>query len=120
MTGGEHPRHRLDEVIHAPVRLSVVAALSAVERADFRTIRDTVEVSDSSLSKTLTALEEAGYVVVTKVQAGRRTRTWVSLTASGREALDGHLAALRAVVGHEPPPDQARGPAGLRRAVDLG
>ena len=28
-TEGQHARHRLDELIHAPVRLSIVAALAA-------------------------------------------------------------------------------------------
>ena len=42
-----HPRHQLDPVIHLPVRFSIVAALSAVERAEFRFVRDTVELSDS-------------------------------------------------------------------------
>ena len=57
----EHARHLLDDVIHAPVRFSIVAALATVEQADFATIRDTVEISDSVLSKQATALEAAGY-----------------------------------------------------------
>ncbi len=97
-TGVEHhPRHTLDDVIHSPVRLSITAALSGVERADFRTLRDTIELSDSALSKQLTVLEDAGYVEISKERAGRRTRTWVRLTDRGAVALRSHLAALRAI-----------------------
>lgn len=97
MTDVQHPRHRLDDVIHSPVRLSVVAALSGVEKADFKSLRDSIELSDSTLSKQLTVLEEAGYVEITKDRVGRRPRTWARLTAAGHEALRGHLAALRAI-----------------------
>lgn len=99
MTTGAHARHRLDEVIHAPVRFSIVAALAKVDNADFATIRDTVEVSDSVLSKQVAALESAGYVKVKKGYVGKRPRTWLSLTEPGRAALEGHLAALRAIAG---------------------
>lgn len=95
-----HPRHQLDEVIHSPVRLSVVSALSGVDRAEFGEVRDAVEVSDSVLSKQVAALEAAGYVEVTKGRVGRRPRTWLALTRDGRAALEAHLTALRALLGH--------------------
>ncbi|MDE3724959.1 MULTISPECIES: winged helix-turn-helix domain-containing protein [Nocardiopsis] len=92
-----HPRNRLDEVIHSPVRFSVVAALAAVDRAEFRVVRDTVEVSDSVLSKQITVLESAGYVKVHKFTVGRRTRTSLSLTKEGQAAFERHVAALREI-----------------------
>ena len=94
-----HPRHTLDEVIHSPVRLSVVAALSGVEKADFRTLRDTIELSDSTLSKQLTVLEDAGYVEISKERAGRRTRTWVRLTPTGAPGVRAPRDAPRARLG---------------------
>jgi len=96
---GTHPRHQLDDAIHSPVRLSVVSALSGVDRAEFAEVRDAVEVSDSVLSKHVAALEAAGYVEVTKGRVGRRPRTWLALTGEGRAALRAHLAALRALLG---------------------
>ncbi|MFW6641275.1 winged helix-turn-helix domain-containing protein [Nocardiopsis algeriensis] len=96
-----HPRSRLDEVIHSPVRFSVVAALAAADRVEFRFVRDTVEVSDSALSKQVSVLEEAGYVKVHKTAVGRRTRTSLSLTREGRDAFARHVEALRDIAsGH--------------------
>ena len=92
-------RARLDEVIHSPVRLSVVAALAATEEAEFGAVRDAVEISDSALSKAVTVLEQAGYVTVRKGYVGKRPRTWLTLSATGRAALRDHLAALRAIAG---------------------
>lgn len=91
---GQHPRHGLDEVIHAPVRFSIVATLSAVDQAEFAFVRDTVEVSDSVLSKQVTVLEQAGYVKVKKGYVGKRPRTWLSLSPAGRQAYTAHVAAL--------------------------
>lgn len=93
-----HPRHRLEDLIHSPVRLSIMAALRSAEAVHFGLLRDTVEVSDSLLSKHITALESAGYVEVTKGYVGRRPRTWCSLTPEGRVAFDAHIAALREIV----------------------
>ena len=46
-----HARHRLEDVLVHPVRLSIVAALVRVDEAEFGTVRDAVEVSDSVLSR---------------------------------------------------------------------
>lgn len=95
----QHARFDLDEVIHAPVRFSIVAALAKVDEAEFAAVRDAVQVSDSVLSKQVTILEGAGYVGVKKGYVGKRPRTWLSLSRAGRAAFESHLAALRAIAG---------------------
>ena len=86
----------LDEHVLAPARLKLMSMLTAVSEAEFATIRDALDVSDSVLSKHLGALEDVGYLQRRKgVLRGRRT-TWISLTARGRKALSAHVAALRA------------------------
>jgi len=98
-----HPRHRLNETIHAPVRFSIVAALAGADQAEFSFVRDTVDVSDSVLSKQVSTLESAGIVKVKKGYVGKRPRTWLSLTAFGRRAFQDHLAALRDIAGSQYP-----------------
>ena len=97
-----HPRFGLDETIHTPVRLSIMAALAAVDRADFTFLRDSIEVSDSLLSKHMTHLDNAGYVQITKEFKEKRSRTWFSLTPAGRDAFTRYLTALRQLVDREP------------------
>lgn len=88
----------LDPLIHAPSRLQLVTSLAAVSEAEFATLRAALEVSDSVLSKHVSALVDAGYVRSRKgVHAGKRT-TWIALTDSGHLALRGHVAALRALI----------------------
>ncbi len=92
-----HPRHDLDEVLSNGVRFSIAAALQGVQRAEFALVRDSVEITDSALSKQSATLESAGYLEVTKGRVGRKPRTWLALTDAGRAALTRHLAALRAI-----------------------
>lgn len=106
-----HPRHHLDAVIHTPARFSIMALLAAVERAEFRFVRDTVQLSDSALSQHLTTLEKAGYVTIRKAQAGRRTTTWLASTPEGKAAFTRHIAILNQIAspqsipeGREPAP----------------
>jgi DNA-binding MarR family transcriptional regulator len=88
----------LDPHAVAPARLKLLTMLSAVSEAEFATVRDTLDVADSVLSKHLSALEDAGYVRRRKgVHRGRRT-TWIALTPRGRKALSAHVAALRALI----------------------
>ncbi|MFI6928307.1 transcriptional regulator [Nonomuraea spiralis] len=89
--------HRLDDVIQHPTRLTVMAFLSGTLEAEFGAVRDYAEISDASVSRIVSALQEAGYVNVRKGYVGKRPRTWLSLTPEGRGALAGHLEALRAI-----------------------
>lgn len=92
------PAPRFDELIHASTRLSIVSLLAAVEWADFGFLRDSLELSDSALSKQISTLQDAGYVTVRKTGGGRRSRTSVRLSREGRQAFDGHVAALEKMV----------------------
>jgi DNA-binding MarR family transcriptional regulator len=90
---------RFDELIHPSTRLSIVALLAAVDWADFSFVRDDLGLSDSALSKQLSALEEAGYVATERPLSDRRRRVRARLTPAGRQAFEGHVAALREIVG---------------------
>ncbi len=102
-----HPRHALDPLIHQPIRFSILAMLSGADEVQFAMLRDGVEVSDSALSKQLTLLEQAELVAVRKEFAGKYPRTWIRMTARGRDAYEAHISALRAIVAATPGEAQA-------------
>jgi DNA-binding MarR family transcriptional regulator len=91
-------RPQPDPVLSTTTRLSIVALLAAAEEVDFSTVRDTAGLSDSALSKQATALEAAGYITIRKGYVGKRPRTWLSVTPTGRTALRRHVAALNSIV----------------------
>lgn len=88
-----------DPVIHAPHRLQICAVLDTVDQAEFAVLRETLGVSESVLSKQVKALEEAGYVAVSKGLRDKRVRTWASFTTAGAAAYRAHVDALRSIVG---------------------
>ncbi|HEX2063375.1 MAG TPA: transcriptional regulator [Acidimicrobiales bacterium] len=92
---GEHPTRRLDDLVHQRVRLGILAVLAEADRADFAYLRDAPGLTDGNLSRHLAVLEEAGHVRIRKVFEGKRPRTWVKATPSGRAALDAEASALR-------------------------
>ncbi|MEU0041389.1 MULTISPECIES: transcriptional regulator [unclassified Streptomyces] len=89
---------RFDELIHPSTRLSLVATLAAADWAEFAFLKDRLALSDSALSKQLTTLEEAGYVATERRLSGSRRKVRARLTEAGREAFNGHIAALQAIV----------------------
>ena len=93
-----HPRTRLDDNFASPIRFSLMASLGDGIDLDFATLREILQCGDSPLSKAITHLQAAGYVVARKGSIGSRPRTWVYSTAAGREAFAGHLQALREIV----------------------
>ncbi|MFE2441835.1 winged helix-turn-helix domain-containing protein [Stenotrophomonas sp. NPDC087984] len=87
-----------DTALLDPTRLSIVSLLVSVEWAEFGWVRETVGMSPSALSKQVSTLETRGYVEVKKGYVGKRPRTWLALTPTGRAALERHVAALHRVV----------------------
>ncbi|MGC5167220.1 transcriptional regulator [Luteimicrobium sp. DT211] len=64
---------RFYAAVHPPNRLRLCAALRVVDRMEFRALRDVLELSDATLSKTIGALVDAGYVRTTKASSRRAT-----------------------------------------------
>ena len=79
---------KFDELIHPSTRLSIVALLAPADWIDFAFVRDH-----------LATLEDAGYIAIERPLEDRRRRVRVRLTSAGKKAFDGHVAALREVLG---------------------
>jgi DNA-binding transcriptional ArsR family regulator len=88
---------KLDPLLLDPTRLSIVALLAGTEWAEFGFVRDSVKLSDSALSKRISNLSDTGYVEVRKGYVGKRPRTWLNLSATGRTALGAHIAMLQQI-----------------------
>ncbi len=91
----------LNETIHQPVRLRIMAVLVTLEadnEVDFTYLRELLDVTDGNLGAHLRKLEEAGYIAVNKVFVERKPRTYVSATDEGRRVFREHVAALEAIL----------------------
>lgn len=90
---------RIESDLGNPTRLGIVASLKNRDKAEFKLLRESLGVSDSVLSRHISALEKAGLINVSKGYVGKRPRTWVSITSEGSKRLDVHLQALREIAG---------------------
>ena len=91
----------LNETIHQPVRLRIMAALVTLEagnEVDFSYLRDLLDVTDGNLGAHLRKLEEAGYIAVNKTFVERKPRTYVAATAEGRRVFQEHVEALESIL----------------------
>jgi DNA-binding MarR family transcriptional regulator len=90
-----HPIHRLDDAVHQRVRLGILAACVGVAKVDFSYLKTTLDLTDGNLGRHLETLETAGLIAVERLPDGRRHRTWIKATSSGRQALRREIAALQ-------------------------
>jgi DNA-binding MarR family transcriptional regulator len=91
----------LDPIIHQPARLQIMSALSqlkATDRVDFTFLKDRLGLTDGNLGAHLATLETKGYIAVDKEFVARRPKTFVAMTAAGRQAFSAHVAALQSIL----------------------
>jgi DNA-binding MarR family transcriptional regulator len=93
------PYPLFDELIHERTRLQLCGLLAAVVEAEFATLRDSLSISDSAMSKHLKALEAADYISTRRQREGTRSFTIVAMTEAGRHAFCGHVAAIQRLAG---------------------
>jgi len=77
----------IDDLLHEPARLRLLAFLAVVQRTDFTYLLKLTGMSKGNLSVQMNKLGDAGLVQIEKSFAGKRPRTVYELTREGREAL---------------------------------
>ena len=91
----------LDEVIHQPLRLRIMAALNALPASvglEFVRLTKLTGATDGNLGAHIETLAKAGYVAVDKAFVGRKPQTTVIATATGRAAFARHVATLQEII----------------------
>jgi DNA-binding MarR family transcriptional regulator len=90
-----------DAIIHQPLRLKIMAALNALQtpvQIEFMSLKPLVGATDGNLGAHIVTLENAGYVEVEKDFVGKKPRTRVRLTKTGRRAFAKYVAYLRDIL----------------------
>lgn len=88
MSNTPPPFLEVDRLIHEPARLAILTVLSSCRGADFVFLHNVTGLSKGNLSVQISRLEEAELVTVEKIIENKKTHTTVSLTKSGRIAMD--------------------------------
>ena len=91
----------LNELIHQPVRLRIMAVLTTLEEGDevdFTYLRDLLGVTDGNLGAHLRKLEDAEYISIKKTFVERKPRSYITATNTGRNVFQEHVSALEEIL----------------------
>jgi DNA-binding MarR family transcriptional regulator len=93
-----HPVNGLDDVVHQRVRLGILTIAREARQVEFGYLRTSLELTAGNLSQHLGVLEKAGLISIEKGYAGKRARTWITLTKPGHAALAEEVARLKLLI----------------------
>ena len=96
------PLADINQVIHAPARLMVLAYLYVVDSVDYVFLMRITELTWGNLSAHLAKLEEAGYIEVNKGYKGKKPHTTIRLSRQGRAAFRKYKRSLQKVLDDLP------------------
>lgn len=91
----------LNEIIHQPARLRIMAALSCLDdgtQVSFNHLKDLLELTDGNLGAHLHKLEESDYIEITKTFLNSKPHTFIEATSTGKKAFREHVAALKEIL----------------------
>ena len=92
------PFLQIDRVIHEKGRLAIMSLLAASAELSFTELRDALGMTDGNLTTHIRALQQEGYISVSKSFQNRRPLTTCSLTAPGRKAFAEYIDLLEKIV----------------------
>src|SRR3979411_1275582 len=91
----------LDDIIHQPLRLRIMAALNALPAAsglEFSKLKKLTGATDGNLGAHIETLAKAGYVAVEKAFVGKKPQTTVTATPAGRGGVARRVATLQDII----------------------
>lgn len=94
-------KYQFDEIISAPCRLGILAALVPGAAVSFTAMKAATSLSDGNLHVQTRKLADVGYIEINKTTKGRRSVTEFRLTELGRERLRLYVMKLQEILGAE-------------------
>lgn len=93
--------NNINKVFDHRIRLGIMSVLMVNEYADFKMLKELLEVTDGNLASHIKALEKAAYINVEKQFIGRKPNTQYSATKLGRQAFKKHINALEKLIQNQ-------------------
>src|SRR5271155_3759892 len=92
----------LDDIIHQPLRLRIMAALNALPAGasglEFSRLKKLTGATDGNLGAHIETLAKAGFVAVNKACGGKNPQTRVPPPPAGRGPFARHVATLQEII----------------------
>jgi predicted transcriptional regulator len=84
----------ISKVFESRVRLGIMSVLMVNDQVDFKTLKETLNVTDGNLASHINGLEKQKYLEVHKQFIGKKPNTSYAATELGKLAFKKHLQAL--------------------------
>ncbi|MBU2939675.1 transcriptional regulator [Lacinutrix sp. C3R15] len=83
------------------IRLGIMSILMVNDYADFKMLKELLDVTDGNLASHTKALEKVDYITVEKQFIGRKPNTRYATTKQGRLAFKKHIEALEKLINKQ-------------------
>lgn len=93
---------QIDDLLHEPARLRLLAFLAVVKRTDFTYLLRLSGMSRGNLSVQMNKLGDAAMVTIEKSFQGKRPRTVYQLTEQGKDALRAYKKNMQTILSALP------------------
>lgn len=84
-----------DPLLHQPVRSKLLSLLISNDALPFKALKESLSVTDGNLSSHLSKLEKEEYVLIEKTFEGKRPKTIVHITSTGKKAFSSYIEDLK-------------------------
>ncbi len=91
--------NKLNKAFDHRIRLGIMSILVVNDDADFKELKELLDVTDGNLASHAKALEKEGYIAVIKSFINRKPNTKYLATDLGKQAFKEHIAALEKLLG---------------------
>lgn len=90
--------NNINKVFDHRVRLGIMSILMVNEYADFKMLKELLDVTDGNLASHIKALEKEDYINVEKQFIARKPNTQYRTTKLGQAAFKKHIDALEKLI----------------------
>tara|TARA_R110002012_G_scaffold281263_2_gene470274 strand:- start:827 stop:1117 length:291 start_codon:yes stop_codon:yes gene_type:complete len=91
--------NKLNKAFDHRIRLGIMSVLVVNDHADFKELKELLDVTDGNLASHAKALENEEYIRVEKSFIGRKPNTKYIATDVGKLEFKKHIAALEKLLG---------------------
>ena len=96
------PEVQIDQIVHAPARLKILALLYVVADLDYVFLKNQSGLSWGNLATHLKKLEDAEYIEIHKGYQGKKPQSTIQLTEQGRNAFQEYKRNLQQILDDLP------------------
>ena len=94
----KHIIHNINKAFENKVRLGVMSILMVNDWAEFKMLKEMLQLTDGNLASHIAGLEKLEYIEVKKEFEGKKPKTSYRATVAGRKAFNDHLDALEQLI----------------------